>query len=570
VALARRWGRALAPLMLLGLAPFLADPAAWRGFANAELVLATLIGLTSLLAWALLGQSLAHPAPWPERLRRAWSRPVGWLAARPGLAGWLAGAGVLFYFGYFTAFTFANHATLHTSGFDLGIEDNLLWNAAFRSRPLFFNTPGGGDMTAAGSHMTWFSYLLAQPYRLWPEARFLLAFQSLMLALGGVPLFLLARDRLGPWVAALLVWLYVLYPPLHGANLYDFHYQPLSIPTLLAFALCLDRGRTGWALLFAALTLSFREDLGLLLATVCLWGALTGRRPLLALGLAALSAVHFVGLKLVWMPRYHGGGESFIHQYAGLLAEGAGGFAGVLDTVLTNPAYTWGWVLEPGKPLYLLQVLGPLLLVPLLRPSNWLLFLPGFFFTLLSTNYPALRMISFQYSAYWVPFVFLGLVFALERLAASGGPRWPAVLPALALATVLHSRHFGAVLQQDHVHGSFHQDMHLAVSEADRTRLADLEALIAQIPPEAPVAAAELVVPHVTNRPEAYTLRVGLYDSEYLIATVPVRGDELPVLRQALSPGAPFGVVEVRGVFVLARKGHPQALNPEAQRLLGY
>jgi uncharacterized membrane protein len=426
-------------------------------------------------------------------------------------------------------------------------------------------------MTAAGSHMTWFSYLLAQPYRLWPEARFLLAFQSLMLALGGVPLYLLARDRLGPWVAALVVWLYVLYPPLHGANLYDFHYQPLSVPTLLAFALCLDRGRPWWALLFAVLTLSFREDLGLLLATVCLWAALTGRRPLAALGVAALSAVHFVGLKLVWMPRYHpGGGESFIHQYAGLLAEGSGGFAGVLDTVLTNPAYTLSWVLEPGKPLYLLQVFGPLLLVPLLRPGNWLLLLPGFFFTLLSTRYPALRMISFQYSAYWVPFVFLGLVFALERVRGQGMGRWPAVLPALALATVLHSRHFGAVLKQEQVHGSYLQDLHLIPSAADLARLADLEALIALIPPDAPVAAAEMVVPHVTNRELAYTLRVGLYDSEYLLATAPARGDELPVLRQALLPPGTFGVVEVRGAFVLARKGHPQTRNAEAQRLLGY
>jgi hypothetical protein len=112
--------------------------------------------------------------------------------------------------------------------------------------------------------------------------------------------------------------------------------------------------------------------------------------------------------------------------------------------------------------------------------------------------------------------------------------------------------------------------MHLALSEADHLRVQDLEALIAQIPADAPVGGAELVIPHLTAREAAYTLRVGLYDAEYFIAATPMRPDEAQVLRQALLPGGGFGVVEVRNTFVLAKKGHPQTLNPVAQQLLGY
>ena len=57
-----------------------------------------------------------------------------------------------------------------------------------------------------------------------PRAETLLVLQSVWLATGVAPLYLLGKKRLGnPWFGVLLAATYVLYPALHGANLFDFH-----------------------------------------------------------------------------------------------------------------------------------------------------------------------------------------------------------------------------------------------------------------------------------------------------------------------------------------------------------
>jgi hypothetical protein len=68
------------------------------------------------------------------------------------------------------------------------------------------------------------------------------------------------------------------------------------------------------------------------------------------------------------------------------------------------------------------------------------------------------------------------------------------------------------------------------------------------------------LVPQVSNRPDAYTLRIGVYDADYLMFQLPIGGDEqrnaLPVLQNGS-----FGVIDVREPFVLARRGAPTDRN---------
>ena len=87
--------------------------------------------------------------------------------------------------------------------------------------------------------------------------------------------------------------------------------------------------------------------------------------------------------------------------------------------------------------------------------------------------------------------------------------------------------------------------------------------MIAMIPPRAKVAASETVVPHVSSRPDAYTVHLGTYDAEYLLFSLAVRvTGEAGRLREALRSGA-FGVVAVGSEFVLARRGREAARNAD-------
>jgi hypothetical protein len=64
----------------------------------------------------------------------------------------------------------------------------------------------------------------------------------------------------------------------------------------------------------------------------------------------------------------------------------------------------------------------------------------------------------------------------------------------------------------------------------------------------------------VSGRRDAYTLRFGIYDAEYLLLQLPMRGDErdkvVPVLRDGT-----FGVVVDRPDMVLAKRGAPTTGN---------
>jgi uncharacterized membrane protein len=204
--------------------------------------------------------------------------------------------------------------------------------------------------------------------------------------------------------------------------------------------------------------------------------------------------------------------------------------------------------------------------LPIRRSLGLILFVPGFFFTLLQTNYPPLTMISFQYTVYWIPFVF---VAATEVLAESGRAKTSPLLIAMALGTFLNTLMFGAILRHDRVRGGFDSTLHLAITAADLQRHTALYALLEQIGPDDSVVAHERVVPHVSARRDAFSLRDNLRDAKWIVAAFPVGGLELQRLDEALKPDGAYGVVEIRDVFILAKRGHPKDQNARARQLLG-
>src|SRR5204862_1938744 len=131
-------------------------------------------------------------------------------------------------------------------------------------------------------------------------------------------------------------------------------------------------------------------------------------------------------------------------------------------TVIGNPAFTLHTLLERDKLLYLLHLFVPLAFLPLRRPLGLLFCLPGFFFTLLSSNYLPLIQTSLQYTADWTMYLFIVLVVNLEWVGTAHHPgdtagpaRRKAWLLAVAAGTVICTYQFGAMLQQNTVRGGF-------------------------------------------------------------------------------------------------------------------
>jgi uncharacterized membrane protein len=301
------------------------------------------------------------------------------------------------------------------------------------------------------------------------------------------------------------------------------------------------------------------------LAIIGLYLVLTGKRPRAGLVVAAVSAACFVAQKMIWMPFLLGGHSIFINQYEGLLPAGERGFAGVLKTVAGNPAFTVYGLLDQDKVTYLLKIFAPLALLPWRRPMGLLLFLPGFFFTLLETKYPALVSISFQYTAYWTPFVFIAAVDALAWLrgteAGSCVPKTslPAWLVAATAAMLVCSNQYGAIFQPNTARAGF-DPFSFGRTLHDDAKHNDLYALIAQIPKTASVIATEHVIPHVSARANAFNMRYGPHEAEYLLIGFPLRDDEKRPLGDLLR-SAKFGIVDIRNDFALAKRGYSAERN---------
>jgi hypothetical protein len=82
--------------------------------------------------------------------------------------------------------------------------------------------------------------------------------------------------------------------------------------------------------------------------------------------------------------------------------------------------------------------------------------------------------------------------------------------------------------------------------------------MIDEIPPDASVAASEMLVAHVSSRKHAYTLLHGHYDADYILARFPPAATDQEHLIAALRTGA-YGLVDEKGIFVLFRRGAPSA-----------
>ncbi len=438
--------RRASPLALAGLLPFLFDVRLWDGRELEFLLLAAALGFG---AWAS-ARAVFETAPvFPgiagrgrallARARARLARPFARLDA-PLL---VAVAGACAYAVYFSAITIENHRNLGTCSFDLGLEDNLMWNLV-HGAPIFRSTPFDGPTgTHLRNHATFFSYVLAPIYALAPRPETLLAVQAALMGGAAVPLQLYARRHVPAWTATLVALLYLVYAPLHGANLYDFHYLPLGVFFLWLVLYAVEAQRRVLAVVASVLALSVREDVACCLGVVGLYLLLTGSAARAGAVLAAVGTGYFLVMKLGVMPHFGNGSESFVNQYSGLVPPEGHGFGSVLETVVGNPVFTGNAILERDKLTYLLQLFVPLLFVPLARRIGLLLVLPGFLFTLLSTGYAPLNQISFQYTSYWTAFVFIGVVLGLERLGArrdeadASGPKRRAALAVGLVAAAL-------------------------------------------------------------------------------------------------------------------------------------
>jgi uncharacterized membrane protein len=556
---------ALAPLGVLSFLPILLLPSVW--FSNPLpflVMLAVLVLLLerSLRAWLrefspLFDELLSAPR---SRLPATFQRfaPIGVVL--------LAASAFTTFVLYFSV---QQHQRLYTAAYDLGIYDNLMFTAMsghpFRSTVLL--GPDGPSYLVGHAE---FAMLLFTPlYWLWPRAETLLALQAVVLGFAALPLYLFARTLLTRGAAVVLALLYLLYAPLHGSCFYDFHWLPVSLIFQFSLYYAIATRKTWlFVICYVVLTL-IREDVSVGLTLLGVFLLLSGIRPGLGLFMAVFSAVSFVAIRFGIM--FWAGPFFFPNLlYPKLIAPGEDGFGSVIRTLLTNPAYVIGTLLESKKLVYFLHLLAPLAFIPLRRALLVLLICGGTLFTLLTTAYEPTISINFQYPVHWIPYLFAAIVLMLGLIskAPDGALRRRAALGAVIFGVLTHSFVFGAVLQRETYIGGF-LPVAYKITPAEQQTYAALRRIAAKIPPTAAVAATDMEVPHVSNRFSIYTLRTHHGDAEYLLVNRnAVAADTRSIMKDAMTRNE-YGLVATEEPFYLFKRGSSSPATEQAIQSLG-
>lgn len=396
---------------------------------------------------------------------------------------------------------------VHTAGaYDLGIFDQVVW-ATLHGAPLRSSIKG--DVSILGDHFSPVLALLAPLYLLWDDPRCLLLVQTVAIAAGVVPAYLLARRRFEPAVALCFAAAYLAYPPTRNVNGFDFHPVALAIPLLLAAALWLEQGRTGWFLAALGLAVGCQENVPLVVAG---WGAalvvFRPRRPLLGAALVAGGLAAFLALVLVVIPHFAATERfGYLSRYGHL----GGSVGGILGGLVARPwLVPLHLVWPPPKIEYLLRVLGPLAFLPLARGGwRWLVPVAPVLLQNTLARYPPMYSVAFQYTAPMTPFLYLGALDGarglVARRGATGAPRWASARGVVLLLAA------GLVL------GGGESQLWQARLRRCDPRFAAIEPALAAIPPAASVSAQAGVFTHVSHRHHAYLFPDRLGEADYVV-----------------------------------------------------
>jgi uncharacterized membrane protein len=437
---------------------------------------------------------------------RAWLRPFALPGRSPAQIVAVAGAVYVVAMGFIVV---TRHRALRTHALDLGQYVQTVWaiahghGATFTLIPEYVTTV---RMHAWGDHFSPILYTLVPFVRLLPDASVVaLVFQTVVLALGAVALFLYARRRSGmpgtERVAAAFAIVYLLNPSLHGINLRDIHPAAFTIPFLVGAAAAHDARRFVWCAIAVAAAAACREDAAVAVVGFGIWLALARGRWAVGAGVAlAAVALLLLDLQLI-MPYFRGGaGYHHLYRYAHL----GDSLGEILVTIAVRPWRWLGVLLTGPKLLYALAMLAPLGFLPLLAPRVLAAAAPGLAMNLLSMD-PILINHRSQYQSFVLPFLMLAAVdgyFVARRRAA--GSRLPAIAlgAAACFAVVLTARTFNDFSTR-----------HWRIGDDQRAA----HALMAKIPRATGVSTNERLVPHLVMRENIFVYPRGVGISSHIL-----------------------------------------------------
>lgn len=424
---------------------------------------------------------------------------------------------VSLYISIFTYFLALKHYVFETYAWDLGSFSQALY-ASLKGKPFYqtvhlFVLPDGDFF---GIHFSPILFLLVPLYAVWTDPMALLFIKTAAVGLAALPLYGLAAKVIGSKKAALLISsLYLLYPPLHGANWFDF--QPVSFLPLITFtmqyayitqrrwlyitSILLGSMTTEYCAVVVALFIlfnwlkSFRlcKDLKHVIRETSSKASLS-----LLLPIFIPIVLLLIGVSVVNSHYYTPEFEEFIRAYSNwrVLGERVD-FWSIPLYIIQHPTRALEALLYDYhiKFLYIIILFGSLCFIPFY--SVYSLMLIPLMLPFLLSNYRAYYTIGAHYPFYIIPVIFTSLVYSSRNSLLNRK-----ILAVMLLFTISLSPLSPMAYKFIEESGVLWYPPQLRMDE----HINSLHKLISLVPENASILTQNHIFPHVSNRLNAYAI----------------------------------------------------------------
>jgi len=309
---------------------------------------------------------------------------------------------VVSYFVMMAFLTVLKHATFHSNACDMALCDQIVSNILHGKGPYitFLNK------NYLNEHLSLIFFLLAPFYLIYDSPETLLIIQALFLALGALPIYLLAKHVIKDKLSALIFsFIYLISSQLLEAIFFDFHLESF-IPFFLIFAFYSGL-KKHYICYFICMILAFlvREDVALYGIAIGLYFLIVEKNRKIGI-VTTLAGIIWFGLVIRYIR--HGVLET---RYTYLGTD----FSSILKTIILNPFVPLKHIfINSGLPA--LKLFFKMGFLPFFNlPTLALSFFP--LSTTMLSNYTSQYTLYAEYSIPVLTFLYIGSVYGFAKIS---------------------------------------------------------------------------------------------------------------------------------------------------------
>ena len=477
----------------------------------------------------------------------------------------------------FVGLTWKQQSNFGTFGFDMGIYDQGIWLLSRFHDP--FVTVRG--LNFFGHHVNLITLLFVPFYWLGAGPHFLYLIETLTLAAGAIPIWLLAKDRFGStWAALIPAGSYLLYSSVQWINWWHFHPDALIITPLL-FAWWFQ-SRRAWLPFFLCIciALSCKEDaaiavlmLGLLIFMKAVikkirsLSVITNEscNPVAQISSYAKNGAATMLIAIVWwyistkliIPWANMGSGPF---YANLFPNFGSDVPSVIANILRHPERLWNILILDDRINYYWKLFAPVAFLALLSPEI-LIGIPQLVINSISAH-GYTHDFKYHYTAIIIAAVYISSTEAIGRVGKFYRPGMWFLLIFLGISSVYANIQWSpSPLGKSYRSGIWAQP---------HEKHESLKVALKNIPDDAGVTASYYIVPHLTHRRVIYEFpnpfRVANWgirgenpgnpdDVDYLVIDTSLTGNNNLLYKDLIGPKGKFELIfSDRGIEVAKRR----------------